>query len=175
VRDDQALLSKAHPLQGDITSPALGLSHSNSQALHADVHVILHAAADIRLEAGIHTALTANCLGTQAVLALARGCRQLRALVRAVCGTVSVARHAAVPPETTPARRQPPDTPPLARCSAVPQVHTSSCFVNMHLPASSVVEERVYPLSWGGRRVEPEALIQVQRQQGVCVCVGGGC
>lgn len=32
-------------------------------------------------------------------------------------------------------------------------VHTSSCFVNMNQPRSSVVQERIYPLKFGDRCV----------------------
>jgi nucleoside-diphosphate-sugar epimerase len=62
------------------------------------------------LQVDIHTALRSNYLGTQQVLDLACGCKQLKALV-----------------------------------------HTSSCFVNMNQPRSSVVQEHIYPLTYGTR------------------------
>lgn len=81
----------------------------------------------------IHTALKSNYLGTKAVLDLARGSAQLRALV-----------------------------------------HTSSAFVNMNQPRSSVVGERLYPLAYGRRRVAHEEVVQVGGGRGVrniCVCM----
>jgi thioester reductase-like protein len=81
VREQQHLLEKVCAVPGDITLPGLGLAPSTAQQLQSELQFILHTAADIRLEVGIQSALTANYQGTAAVLHLARGCKQLRALV----------------------------------------------------------------------------------------------
>lgn len=123
VRDQQQLLAKVCAVPGDITLPRLGLSSSTTRQLQGELHIVLHTAADIRLECDIHSALTSNYCGTKAVLELATGCRQLRALV-----------------------------------------HTSSCFVNMNQPASSVVDSRIYPLQLGDRTISCHEFVQVRAQ-----------
>lgn len=120
MRDQQQLLCKVVAVSGDITLPGLGLSTTSEQQLQDELHFILHTAADIRLEVDIQSALTANYLGTAAILQLAQGCKQLRALV-----------------------------------------HTSSCFVNMNQPASSVVDSRIYPLQLGDRTASCQEFVQV--------------
>lgn len=81
MRDQPQLLGKVRALPGDITLPGLGLSPRTTQQLQSELHFILHTAADIRLEVDIHSALQSNYVGTAAVLQLASGSRQLRALV----------------------------------------------------------------------------------------------
>lgn len=81
VRDQPQLLGKVRAVPGDITLPGLGLSPSTTQQLQSELHFILHTAADIRLEVDIHSALQSNYAGTAAVLQLASGSKQLRALV----------------------------------------------------------------------------------------------
>jgi hypothetical protein len=125
VRDQPQLLQKVTAIPGDITLPGLGLSPATTQQLQSELHFILHTAADIRLEVDIQSALTANYHGTAAVLQLAQGCKQLRALV-----------------------------------------HTSSCFVNMNQPRSSVVDSRIYFLRLGDRVVACGELVEVGTCQG---------
>lgn len=81
VRDQSALVSKVAAIAGDITLPGLGLDPAAAQQLQSEISIILHTAADIRLEVDITSALTANYLGTAAILQLAQGCKQLHALV----------------------------------------------------------------------------------------------
>eukprot|EP00879_Flechtneria_rotunda_P031250 GHRR01034120.1.p1 GENE.GHRR01034120.1~~GHRR01034120.1.p1 ORF type:complete len:198 (+),score=59.87 GHRR01034120.1:364-957(+) len=123
VRDKQQLLSKATALEADVTLPDLGLSATQYADIQQQLHIIIHCAADIRLEVNIHSALKTNYGGTQAVLQLACGCKQLAALV-----------------------------------------HTSSCFVNMNQPCSSVVLEQLYPLQFGNKTVDCRELVQVFQQ-----------
>lgn len=120
VRDQQQLLQKVKPIHGDITQQGLGLEPSSRQLLEQTVDIILHCAADIRLEVDIHSALQSNYLGTEATLQLACNCQRLKALV-----------------------------------------HTSSCFVNMNQPRSSVVFEQLYPLRYGTTPVDVQALVKV--------------
>lgn len=123
VHNQPQLLRKVQPVSGDITQPGLGLDISRRQTLQQHVDVILHCAADIRLELDIKSALRANYLGTKAMLQFAAGCLHLRALV-----------------------------------------HTSSCYVNMNQPRSSVVYEQLYPLKFGTTVVDCEELVQVSRR-----------
>eukprot|EP00878_Enallax_costatus_P037999 GHUV01043120.1.p1 GENE.GHUV01043120.1~~GHUV01043120.1.p1 ORF type:complete len:414 (+),score=148.58 GHUV01043120.1:274-1515(+) len=81
LRDQQRLLRKVKAVTGDITQPGLGLDASSRRILQQQTDVILHCAADIRLEADIKSALIANYCGTEAVLQLAAGCEHLQALV----------------------------------------------------------------------------------------------
>lgn len=81
LRDQQQLLNKVKAVTGDITLPGLGLATSSKCMLEQQTDIILHCAADIRLEVDIHSALTANYCGTEAVLQLAAGCERVRALV----------------------------------------------------------------------------------------------
>ncbi|WIA32225.1 hypothetical protein OEZ86_003073 [Tetradesmus obliquus] len=119
VREQRHLLAKVSAVTGDLTQPGLGLAAGAAQQLQQQLQLILHCAADIRLEVDIQTALRSNYLGTQEVLQLASACKQLKGLV-----------------------------------------HTSSCFVNMNQPRSSVVQERIYPLKFGDREVDCEELVQ---------------
>jgi thioester reductase-like protein len=50
VREQQQLLAKVSAVNGDITQPGLGLANDVAQQLQQQVHIILHCAADIRLE-----------------------------------------------------------------------------------------------------------------------------
>lgn len=111
-------IDDAVALDGDLTAPRLGLSDADAAVLQREVSIILHAAADIRLELPIHDALTANVIGTRAVLALGRSCSSLRAFV-----------------------------------------HVSSCFVNVHQPAGSVVDERLYQLGKGTSGLDAAAVV----------------
>lgn len=116
-----ALTALVHCPDGLVTSRHCSMPQTLLLQQVCCAHRVLAAAADIRLEADIHSALHCNYNGTKAVLQLACGCKQLKALV-----------------------------------------HTSSCFVNMNLPCSSVVHERLYPLSFGTREVDCEELVQVR-------------
>lgn len=57
VRDSRATVSKVKAIQGDIQLPGLGLSQSDRSKLLRNVDVIIHCAADIRLEPTIHETL----------------------------------------------------------------------------------------------------------------------
>eukprot|EP00775_Hariotina_reticulata_P013020 gene13020-13149_t len=81
VRNNQNLLSKVTAVPGDITLSHLGLEPAVRHQLQQDVNIILHCAADIRLEVDIQSALTANYFGLQAVLELAAQVNNLLAFV----------------------------------------------------------------------------------------------
>ena len=81
VRDKRELTSKVTAIEGDILAPGLGLSPADAARLQAEVKFVLHAAADIRLEADMHDTLASNFVGTRRVLDLAAGMAQLKAFV----------------------------------------------------------------------------------------------
>jgi hypothetical protein len=54
VRDQQQLLAKVCAVDGDITQPGLGLAPDTARQLQQEVHIVLHCAADIRLEVSRH-------------------------------------------------------------------------------------------------------------------------
>jgi NAD(P)-dependent dehydrogenase (short-subunit alcohol dehydrogenase family) len=71
VREKPALLSKVTAVAGDLGQPGLGLSPEDLRALAGSVDILIHSAADIRLEAPIQETMRANYVGTQRVLQLA--------------------------------------------------------------------------------------------------------
>ena len=66
VRDDQKLLQKVSAVKGDIIMPNLGLSPGDAETLVNEVDMIIHCAADIRLEACIQ--VRSSCTGSAADL-----------------------------------------------------------------------------------------------------------
>lgn len=53
-------------------------------------------------------------------------------------------------------------------------VHTSSCFVNMNLPRSSVIDSRIYPLRLGERDIKCQEFVQVREWVWCWGVVGAG-
>ena len=51
-------------------------------------------------------------------------------------------------------------------------VHTSSCYVNMNQPRSSVVDSRIYPLQLGDRTISCQEFVQVGKSVRHCVDQG---
>ncbi|KAI8469683.1 MAG: male sterility protein-domain-containing protein [Monoraphidium minutum] len=79
-------------IQGDLLAPGLGLSPEHEAELTASVDTVIHSAADIRLDAHIHTTLAANFLGTRAVLALAGRMPRLASLLHIATAYVNINR-----------------------------------------------------------------------------------
>jgi fatty acyl-CoA reductase len=71
IRDKPELLTKVTAVAGDLSQEGLGLSAADMQTLAARVEILIHSAADIRLEAPIQETMRANYVGTQRVLKLA--------------------------------------------------------------------------------------------------------
>jgi fatty acyl-CoA reductase len=122
VRDQQSLLDRIQAIDGDLSLPGLGIEAATREKLRSSVEIILHSAADIRLEVDIQTTLKSNYLGTGAILDLAASMPKLKAVV-----------------------------------------HVSTAFVNMNQPRSSIIEEKLYPLHYGTRRVDAQELVQVSK------------
>ena len=66
-----AIGSRVEPLAGDVCRPGLGLADATLGALTPRVTHVIHAAADLRLEAPIEELRRTNVAGTQHVLDLA--------------------------------------------------------------------------------------------------------
>ncbi|GBF97474.1 hypothetical protein Rsub_10397 [Raphidocelis subcapitata] len=81
VRDRPELLAKVTAVAGDLSEPGLGLSAHDFATLAENVEVLIHSAADIRLEAPIQETLRANYVGTERILQLALQLRRLRSMV----------------------------------------------------------------------------------------------
>jgi fatty acyl-CoA reductase len=98
VRDCPQIVAKVRPVAGDLQAPQLGLSAADKAQLSSSIHIIIHCAADIRMELDIQTSLRSNYCGTEAVLQLARQCRQLRAMVHVSSAYVNMnqPRHSVV-------------------------------------------------------------------------------
>lgn len=71
IRERSELLAKVTAVAGDLSEAGLGLSSSDADMLRGNVDILIHAAADIRLEAPIQETMHANYVGTERVLDLA--------------------------------------------------------------------------------------------------------
>jgi hypothetical protein len=81
-------------MEGDLALEGLGLSPEDQAVLASDVHIVIHAASIIDLEADVQRTLRGNYLGTRRVLDLAaRGAR-----LRAVVALSSAAANVNAPP-----------------------------------------------------------------------------
>jgi hypothetical protein len=191
VREQQHLLAKVSAVNGDITQPGLGLAPAITHQLQQQLHIILHCAADIRLEVSKPARDQQACCNCAAVgcsgAPAAAGCvlrvvllpdahligsswRLLAAYqVLLLSGLLAGCMHAlrlqlsmvcahccAQVDIQTALRSNYLGTQEVLQlaCSCKQLkalVHTSSCFVNMNQPRSSVVQERIYPLMFGTR------------------------
>ncbi|XP_063235357.1 putative fatty acyl-CoA reductase CG5065 isoform X2 [Bacillus rossius redtenbacheri] len=74
-------LAKVRLVEGDVLSEDLGLEPAAADQLRAEVSVVFHGAATLRLEARLEDAVRMNVEGTQRVLRLCRGMKNLKAFV----------------------------------------------------------------------------------------------
>ncbi|KAJ2943416.1 hypothetical protein O0L34_g12225 [Tuta absoluta] len=74
-------VDKLVPVEGDIRELRLGVSDQDWRIVTGETEVIFHAAATINFEEPLREATLTNVRGTREVVALARDCRKLRALV----------------------------------------------------------------------------------------------
>ena len=81
-------------MEGDLTLEDLGLSPDDQAALAARVHVVIHAASIIELEADVQRTLRGNYLGTKRLLLLAGRMQQLRAVAAVSAAAANVNRPA---------------------------------------------------------------------------------
>lgn len=74
-------IKKIVPLYGDIVSDNLGLTVTSKARLHAEVSVVFHCAATLKLEANLKDSIDQNTGGTLRVLNLCKEMKQLEAFV----------------------------------------------------------------------------------------------
>jgi len=70
---------KISAIAGDISLPGLGISPSDRQLLAEQVNIVFHAAATIRFDEHIRTAIDINVLGTREIIKLSKEMTRLKA------------------------------------------------------------------------------------------------
>lgn len=63
---------KVSAIAGDVSLPGLGISPSDRKKLAEEVNIVFHAAATIRFDEHIRTAININVLGTREIINLAK-------------------------------------------------------------------------------------------------------
>lgn len=69
---------KISAVAGDVSLPGLGLSPKDRQTLADEVNIVFHAAATIRFDEHIRTAININVLGTREIIKLAKEMNNLK-------------------------------------------------------------------------------------------------
>jgi fatty acyl-CoA reductase len=69
---------KISAIAGDISLPGLGISPSDRQLLAEQVNIVFHAAATIRFDEHIRTAIDINVLGTREIIKLSKEMTRLK-------------------------------------------------------------------------------------------------
>ena len=70
-------------VEGDVTLPGFGLSHSDRHLLCENVSVVFNLAATVRFDEDLKTAVKMNVMGPRQLLAICRDMKQLK--VQYVC------------------------------------------------------------------------------------------
>lgn len=79
--DYTELLAKVVAIEGEITTPGLGLSQSDRQLLCDQVNVVFHSAASVRFDAPLKDNMRDNLFGTREMLQLCNEIKTLDSLV----------------------------------------------------------------------------------------------
>lgn len=58
--------------------PQLGISEDDMRKLHREVNIVIHAAATIRFDEPVHVAVNMNTIGTQQIMQMCKGMKQLK-------------------------------------------------------------------------------------------------
>ncbi|XP_043521829.1 fatty acyl-CoA reductase 1-like isoform X2 [Frieseomelitta varia] len=78
---DPSILSKIHPVQGDVSLPDLGLSPKDRIMLTENVNIVFHVAATVRFNEPLNVAVNINTKGTARVIQL---CKELKHAISVV-------------------------------------------------------------------------------------------
>lgn len=78
--ESPALFSKIVSLQGDVSETDLGLSEEDRRRVITEVNIVFHAAATVRFNESLKSAVILNTLGTQRVIQLCRNIHNLQVL-----------------------------------------------------------------------------------------------
>lgn len=72
---------KISAIAGDVSLPGLGISPRDRQELAKNVNIVFHAAATIRFDEHIRTAININVLGTREIINLAKEMTNLKVTI----------------------------------------------------------------------------------------------
>lgn len=75
---DPRFLQRVHPILGDLANVGLGLSSADRESLCSNVELVIHAGADVRLDASLGEAVLVNIRGTREMLRLAHNMKHLQ-------------------------------------------------------------------------------------------------
>jgi fatty acyl-CoA reductase len=78
--ESPALFSKIVSLHGDVSETDLGLNEEDRLRIVTEVNIVFHAAATIKFNESLKSAVTLNTLGTQRVIQLCRNIHNLQVL-----------------------------------------------------------------------------------------------
>jgi fatty acyl-CoA reductase len=78
--ESPALFSKIVSMHGDVSEADLGLNEEDRRRVVTDVNIVFHAAATVRFNESLKSAVTLNTLGTQRVIQLCRNIHNLQVL-----------------------------------------------------------------------------------------------
>lgn len=76
--NSEKVFKKIICINGDVSDPDLGLSYDDRQRLCSEVTIVFHAAATVKFNETLRTAVTLNTLGTQQVVDLCRSMKNLK-------------------------------------------------------------------------------------------------
>lgn len=77
LADDPRYLERVRAVDGDMGKPQMGISPEDWAELVANVHIVLHSAAEVRFDESLKHLLLVNLRGTREVLRLAEACVDL--------------------------------------------------------------------------------------------------
>jgi fatty acyl-CoA reductase len=86
-------ISRIQPVVGDILDDGVGLSVADTNTITQEVHYIVHLAATVDFQEKLNISVQMNVLGTMRVVALARKCVHLEAIVHTSTCYVNWNRH----------------------------------------------------------------------------------
>ncbi|KAG8343396.1 hypothetical protein TRVL_05777 [Trypanosoma vivax] len=92
----RSLSARVVAVEGNITSNRLGLSERDCQVLLQSVNFIVHMAATVNFDEPLNVATEINTLGSLRVLALAKRCKNLEAMVHVSTCYVNYSRYGGV-------------------------------------------------------------------------------
>jgi len=79
------MLRKIVPLRGDCAELGLGLSAADSQILEETVSFVFHAAATVRFDDSLKSAVLMNTRGTREIMMIARNMKKLKVRLTILC------------------------------------------------------------------------------------------
>jgi fatty acyl-CoA reductase len=78
--ESPALFNKIVSVHGDVSETDLGLNEEDRRCIVTEVNIVFHAAATVRFNESLKSAVTLNTVGTQRVIQLCRNIHNLQVL-----------------------------------------------------------------------------------------------